>query len=347
MTVEQFPDRTIVVEGKEYLYFGGTSYLGMATHPEYQNLLSKSIKIWGTAYGSSRNSNIKLSIYQKAEAIFAKNSGAEAALMVSSGTLAGKLVIDYLSENNEQFYHYPKTHPAILKSTSLPLFIEGELHPNLTTDIAESVVIAADALLSLEVQPTNFDFLEAISPSKQITLLIDESHSLGIVGLHGEGIFGTIDHPRIVHKIMISSLTKAYGCSGGVVAGDRESIQRIQKDAVFVSAAGMNPIFLQTFVDGQDLLQNQLAKMRGNLKFFYGNTALPSFFKYDLDYPVIYSNSNLIFDYLKSKDMIITNFKYPNYDLLMNRIVITANHMKSDLEQLKSALMDFQNEIKH
>ena len=347
MTVEEFPDRTILDEGKEYLYFGGTSYLGMATHPEYQNLLCNSIRIWGTAYGSSRNSNIKLSIYQKAESLFANNSGAEAALMVSSGTLAGRLVIDYLSKSHEHFYHYPKTHPAILKDSSVPLFVDGKLHPRLTDDIKESVVIAADSLLSLEVQPTNFDFLEAISSSKKITLLIDESHSLGIVGAKGEGIFKTINHPKISQKIMISSLTKAYGCSGGVIAGNKEVIQMIQNDAVFISAAGMNPIFLQTFVDGQALLQNQLNKMRANLKFFYGDTALPSLFKYDLNYPVIYSNSNLIFDYLKSKDMIITNFKYPNYELLMNRIVITANHTKSDLEQLKSALINFQKETLH
>ena len=347
MTVEQFPDRTIVVEGKEYLYFGGTSYLGMATHPEYQNLLCNSIRIWGTAYGSSRNSNIKLSIYQKAEALFAKNSGAEAALMVSSGTLAGRLVIDYLSKSNQQFFHYPKTHPAILKDSSLLLFVDGKLHPRLTDDIEESVVIAADALLSLEVRPTNFDFLDAISPSKKITLLVDESHSLGIVGAQGHGIFGTIHHPRISQKIMISSLTKAYGCSGGVIAGEENIVQSIQSDAVFISAAGMNPIFLQTFVDGQTLLQQQLNRMRTNLKFFYDDTALPALFKYDLEYPVIYSNSNFIYVYLKSKDMIITNFKYPNYELLMNRIVITANHTHFDLEKLKSALIEFQKETLH
>ena len=347
MTVDQFPDRTIIEEGKEYLYFGGTSYLGMATHPEYQNLLCNSIKIWGTAYGSSRNSNIKLSIYQKAEALFAKNSGAEAALMVSSGTLAGRLVIDYLSKSHDCFYHYPKTHPAILKNSSLPLFEDGKLHPRLLNDRKEFIVIAADALLSLEVRPTNFDFLNDISHAKQITLLIDESHSLGIVGPNGEGVFKTIHHSRLLQKIMISSLTKAYGCSGGVIAGDKKVIEMIQNDAVFISAAGMNPIFLQTFVDGQALIQNQLNKLRANLKFFYSDSPLPSLFKYDLEYPVIYSNSNFIFDYLKSKDMIITNFKYPNYDLLMNRIVITANHTKSDLNQLRSALMQFEKETLH
>lgn len=341
MTVEHFPDRTISVAGQSYLYFGGTSYLGMATHPEFQNLVCHSIKTWGTAYGSSRNANIKLSIYQKAETLLAKIIGAEAALTVSSGTLAGKIVIDYLSKEHQKFYHYPKTHPAILKSSSLPLFVNGALHPDLTDTVEEAIVITADALLSLAVTPTDFDFLNAISPSKRITLVLDESHSLGVVGPFGDGVFKTVNHPRIVQKIMISSLTKAYGCSGGVIAADQHLIEIIKNEAVFVSAAGMNPIFLQTFVDGQDLLQTQLKKLRSHLQFLFEDTQLPHNFIYNSDYPVIYSSSDGIFDYLKSKGIIITNFKYPNYDTLMNRIVITANHTKEDLQQLKSALLGF------
>jgi len=170
MTVDQFPDRTILVDGETYLYFGGTSYLGMATNPDFQNLLFESIKTWGTSYGSSRNSNIQLRIYQEAEDLFSNNSGAEAALTVSSGTLAGRLVIDYLATTHRHFYHYPKTHPAILEHSSQPVFINGALHPGLTDEVNEAVVITADALLSLAVQPTNFDFLDGISSSKTITL---------------------------------------------------------------------------------------------------------------------------------------------------------------------------------
>lgn len=347
MSVEEFPDRTIEVEGKEYLYFGGTSYLGMATHPEFQKLLYRSIGIWGTAYGSSRNSNVKLEIYQKAEALLAEIVGADSALTVSSGTMAGKLVIDYLSKDHTYFYHYPKTHPAILEGSSLPLFVNGKLHPKLTDDVKESVVITADTVLSLAVEPTNYDFLDAISTSKKVTLLVDESHSLGIVGAHGEGVFNTINTSRIIQKIMISSLTKAYGCSGGLIAGDKALIDSIKSDVVFISASGMNPIFLQTFYDAQTLFQDQLAKLRENLIFLYSDINLGTPFIYDNNYPVIYCHSNAIYDYLKSKDMIITNFKYPNYDTLMNRIVITANHTKQDLMHLKSALKDFQKETLH
>lgn len=341
MTVEQFPDRTILIEGKTYLYFGGTSYLGMATHPDFQDLLCKSATKWGTAYGSSRNSNIKLGIYHKVEALLAELVGAEAAVTVSSGTLAGNLVIDYLAQSHDHFFHYPKTHPAILKNSSKPLFVNGKLHPQLTDGTEESIVIAADAITSLAVTPTNFDFLNDISSSKRITVLVDESHSLGIVGELGRGVFKSITHPKISEKIMISSLTKAYGCSGGVIAGSYKLIETIKNDAVFVSASGMNPIFLQSFYEAQDLLDQQLKKLRENLQYLFHDLDVSNLFQSSPDYPVVYCHSDGIFEYLKSKGIIISNFKYPNYDTMMNRIVITANHTQLDLEQLKKALLLF------
>ncbi|TDU43626.1 7-keto-8-aminopelargonate synthetase-like enzyme [Gelidibacter sediminis] len=347
MTIEHFPDRMVTIKGKQYLYFGGTSYLGMATNSEFQQYLTNSIKLWGTAYGSSRNANIKLSIYDIAETVLAKIIGADAALTVSSGTLAGKIAIDHLSQNHNTFYHYPKTHPAIVKHSSLPLFTNGKLHPKLTDNVEEAVVIAADTLLSMAVKPTDFEFLNAISTSKRITLLLDESHSLGIVGVRGEGAYNSINHPRISQKIMISSLTKAYGCSGGVIAGTTDLVKMLKDDPVFISASGMNPIFLQTFVDAQQLLQNQLQKLQTNLQFLFGDGLLSKQFIYHQDYPVIYSHSDRIYPYLKSKGIIITNFKYPNYDTLMNRIVVTANHTTEDLEHLKSALNQFQKETLH
>ena len=38
MIVEKFPDREIIINNKTYLYFGGTSYLGMATNSEFQEM---------------------------------------------------------------------------------------------------------------------------------------------------------------------------------------------------------------------------------------------------------------------------------------------------------------------
>ena len=339
MIVNRFPDREITIHNKQYLYFGGTSYLGMSTHPVFQNTISNSIKKWGTSYGSSRSSNIKLSVYDKAEQLFAEQIGAEAAVTVSSGALAGKLVIDGLSkEGDKTFYHYPKTHPAVLNSKSLPLFIDDKLHPNLLNHTKEDIVITVDAVLSLEVNPTTFEFLNKISLQKRITLILDESHSLGLVGKHGEGIYDSISNQNLQQKIMISSLGKAIGLSGGIIAADKTFIDIIKNESIFISSSGMNPAYLDAYILSQDLFKQQREKLQENLEFLFKDLDLDSKFKYNINYPVIYCNDETIYKSLFENDIIITNFKYPTYKNLMNRIVITANHTHEDLDKLKNYL---------
>ncbi|MDC9724068.1 MAG: aminotransferase class I/II-fold pyridoxal phosphate-dependent enzyme [Urechidicola sp.] len=337
MEVNQFPNRTININGKEFLYFGGTSYLGMSLQPEFQKQLFENIKKWGVFYGSSRKSNIQLSVYEEFETYFTKFIGAEKCVTVSSGMLAGKLTIDFLEKENLQFYHYPKTHPAVINKNSLSLFVDETLNPRLTNSIDEEIVISADSILALEVTPTSFDFLNKISTSKKVTLVIDESHSLGIIGKNGKGIFNSIQHPTIGRKIMISSLGKALGIPGGVIASDKEFINGLTNDANFVSASGASPAHLATYLEEQDLYNQQRKKLQHNLDFLF-KEGLGTTFKYHPDYSVIYSDNPDIYQQLFNKGIVITNFKYPTYKNFMSRIVITANHTFDDLKTLKHQL---------
>lgn len=337
MEVNQFPDRTIMVDEKEFLYFGGTSYLGMSVHPEFQKCLFKNIKKWGVFYGSSRKSNIQLGVYDKFESHFADFVGSEKCVTVSSGMLAGKLLIDFLDKTHSQFYHYPKTHPAVLHRDSLPLFVDGKLNAQLSSSKKENVVISADAILALEVTPTSFDFLDDISTSKKITLLIDESHSLGIIGEFGEGVFDLILHRTIERKILISSLGKALGIPGGVIASDSKFIKEFMNDSNFVSASGASSSHLATYLEMQDLYEEQKEKMHQNLDFLFMD-GLNTAYKYHPNYPVIYSEDENTYQQLFEHGIVITNFKYPTYKNLMSRIVVTSNHTFDDLEKLKKRL---------
>ncbi len=338
MIVDEFPDREITVNGEKYLYFGGTSYLGMATNKEFQEIISESLKKWGTFYGSSRNANVKLAIYDKFESYFSDYLGAETALTVSSGTLAGKMVIDYLSKSEVVFFHYPKTHPAILAPNSLPLFINNKLHPKLQDAILEEIVITVDAILPLETTPTPFDFLNEIPSQKKITLVVDESHSLGILGKLGEGIFSTIRSEKLHRKIMISSLGKAFGLSGGIIASDKEFIEGLREEPVFVSSSGANPAYLEAYIKGLHLYEKQRQLLMQNLDFLDKILAPKRDFQFNKTYPVLYSNSDKIYKSLLREHIVIARFKYPTYENYMSRIVITANHTIADLMKLKQVL---------
>lgn len=338
MKVNQFPDRIIEIDTQKFLYFGGTAYLGLATNKKFQKIVTSNIQKWGTSYGSSRNANVQLTAFDISEKYLANHIQAEATLTVSSGSLAGKLVIEALSKQKATFFHLPNHHNAIQALESFPVWIEKKLNPKLLDSKKENIVILTDAIPTSKIKPIDLSFINLISGQKDITLLLDESHTLGIVGENGNGIFSLVKSKKIKTKIMISSLGKAFGISGGVIASSQEFINEIKELGNFVSAAGMNPAFAISIPEANSIYLAQLDKLKDNLKYISNNLIKNDSLDFNSNYPIIYPKNKDAFEILKSKNIIITNFKYPNELGYLNRIIITANHKKQDLKKLVSIL---------
>lgn len=334
MIVNEFPDRLITVEGVEYLYFGGTNFLGMNTNPEFQSILFESIKKWGTGYGSSRNSNIKLSIYETAEKLLAKNINSEAALTVSSGMLAGKLVIEHLEKTTDVFFHFPDVHQALMNPLSLPIIENGKLNSKIFDSNISKITVLTDAVPSQNVVPIDFSFLLSIPKEIKINVVIDESNSLGIIGNEWQNIL----KKENITIIRIASLAKALGLSGGVIAGDYDFIESLKKEDTFIGAAGMNPAFLETYCNAQEIYRSQKQKLEQNLNYIDVHFIKREKFTFNASYPIIYFEDKLVSKKLLENKIIPTSFKYTNDSGKLNRIVITANHSFADLEHLIAQL---------
>ncbi|RYJ38411.1 Class I and II aminotransferase [Flavobacterium anhuiense] len=340
MIVDKFPDRIIEIDQKQYLYFGGTAYLGLPTNAKFQELVVQNILNWGTTYGSSRTANIQLSAYDAGETFLASHIGSEKAVTVSSGMLAGKLVIDLMKKKTDCFFHLNDTHNAIQTENSLPIFLDGNLNDRSLNSKPEKITILTDGVPSFETKPADLSFLEKISKSKAITLVVDESHSLGITGKNGSGIYSSIEFP-VKRKIMVSSLGKAFGLTGGVIASDSEFINQIKELETFTSAAGMNPAFVQTLSDAKEIYKIQHQKLKDNLRYIDSILIKNNNILFDKNYPLIYLLSNELVEKLKQEKIVIASFRYTKEAEPLNRIVITANHLKEDLDKLVNVLNDF------
>lgn len=337
MKVNQFPDRIIQLNEEKYLYFGGTAYLGLPVNKAFQKLVVKNILRWGTTYGSSRNANVKLTAYDNGETFLAKHIKAEAVVTVSSGMLAGKLVIDELRKETDCFFHLLDIHPAIQTGSSLPFFIDTKINSRLLDAKVEKITILADSVPTFQTKVIDLSILKQISTYKEITLVIDESHSLGVLGDSGCGIFSSINLP-IKRKIMISSLGKAFGLTGGVIASDASFIRKIKQLDTFVSAAGMNPALVQTLEEASEIYKLQHQKLIKNLNFIHKHLIEKNAILFDKTYPLIYLEKDEINEILIKNNIIIAHFKYQEAAKNLNRIVITANHKKRDLKKIIAVL---------
>ena len=342
MQLEKSPNTKIIINETEHLYFSGTSYLGISNLPEFHEIIFENIKKWGSSFGSSRNANIKLAIYEKAEKFLTKFFKKEDCISVSSGTFAGLLTLSTLEKVVDSFFYMPKTHPAILPKKADPVFEENNLNTLLLNSKKETICIVVDAIAGLETKPFNFDFLKQISSVKKIFLLVDESHSLGVLGENGSGISSKIKVNKNVEIILVSSLTKAFGINGGVIAGSKKNINLIKKESLFIGSAPMNPAFLESFVCAQGLYEIQRKKLQENCEYVFHKIQNLNKVRISKNYPVFFVDDENIAEFLLSKKVIITSFFYPTIsNKKINRVVINANHTKESLDYLCNCLISY------
>jgi 8-amino-7-oxononanoate synthase len=361
----QLPSRIIIANQQEYLWFSGTSYLGMPHHQGFRENFIKSFARYGTSWGSSRNNTIRLDIYEKAETALAKFAKMPAALTVSSGMCAGQLAVNLLQKPDTHFFYAPKTHPALWNVPNLVLNdLEKELsYPKWALGIAQKVrkskaqniVICSDSVGSPYVEAFDFQWVNDLPIGKNITILIDASHSFGVwENLINDGvnarlrkktkiILTPIKYRNDNLKVIITaSLNKAMGMTGGVIFSEQEIISEIRQSPMFAGASPMMPSLLDAFVHSLDYFKEQQQKLAENITYF--NSLIPqnSFLDTIPNYPAYCTNQEGVHEFLKENGIMTACFPYPTAtDFPVTRLVISALHYKGDLGKLVNLADNF------
>ena len=358
ITIDHLPSRTILINGEEHLFFSGTSYLGMGHQPDFKAALLEGFNQYGTIFSASRNNNVQLKIYEEAEDFIAKWTSSEAALTVSSGLMAGQLAVQSLV--NQTFISAPSAHPAIWQTNTPPPDGLGMCHQhifenfddfskkivNIVEKESGKIVIAANAIDPLRGESYDFSWIKNLPSDKPITLLLDDSHGIGITGTEGGGIFQNIknltDGKQNINLIVIASLAKAVGIPGGVILGDKKTVASIRQNPLFVGASPIVPAYLFAFLHAQKTYTDARTVLQKNIQQFTNALSqcphLP--ITYLPNYPVFFVQQKGLFDYLFKHKILISSFSYPNpTDPPITRIILSALHTEGDIKVMVTNLM--------
>jgi 8-amino-7-oxononanoate synthase len=354
----QLPSRIFTTNSQKYLWFSGTSYLGMPHHQGFRENFAKALTQYGMSWGSSRNNNIRLDIYEKAEFELAKFANMPAALTVSSGMWAGQLVVNFLQKPDTKFFFAPKTHPALWNGANLQLedwekglsYSEwaSKIPEKVSVSTAENIVICSDSVGSPYVEAFDFQWINELPAGKNISVVVDASHSFGVqvspsTPLPKRGEIFRANAPLSlgersgVRLVITTSLNKAMGMTGGVIFSDSETVSYIRQSPMFAGASPMMPALLQTFVNSLDYFTEQQEKLSENISYF--NSLIPqnSFLDSIENYPAYCTHQSGVHEFLKENGIMTACFPYPTAtDLPVTRLVISALHLEEDLEKLAS-----------
>lgn len=352
LTIDHLPNRTIQHNGQDYLFFSGTSYLGLPQSFDFQKIMTEAFGRYGTVFGSSRNGNVQLGVYGEAEAKLAAMTGAPAALTLSSGMMAGQVIVNWLREQNAQFIYGPNAHPALwhqptvaLPTTSFADWsaqIADQVRSLLATNaFSGGLAILVNSIDAVRSRYYSFDWVSDLPDDVPVTLIVDDSHGLGILN-DGRGIWPQIPPKSTIQLLVTASLAKAMGLPGGVIFGDIDLLASVRKTAFFGACSPMPPACLAAYSGADALYAECRERLRQNVLLAEKLLLPTGLFHHADGYPVFFTSHDELYSYLLDKGIVVYSFAYPTAtDRANTRLVISAFHTQEDIQQVAEQVTNF------
>lgn len=343
--LHQPTSRTIHLDNKDYLFFGGTAYLGLLVNPEYKDLVKKGIDIYGLNNGTSRSNNVQLGIYDEAEEYIANRFSFEDAVLFSSGYLAAQATVKALACHGAILYA-PNTHPSLWVDQKPD--VEFDDFQEWLTNVVLSInsakerefVIIANAIDNLTPELYDFSILQDIHSSNQIRLILDDSHGIGVLNKNAiSANISALSSCAHIELVVLASLAKGLGTDAGVVWGSKEIIDEIKRNPMYLGASPSSPASLYALIHGDSIYDRSFDSLQKNLLYLEPFVESMNGLKSIKKFPVFTSTDPHLYRFLHHNEVLISSFPYPlPTSPLLNRIVISALHTKEDLIRLVDVL---------
>lgn len=338
-SLDRTPGRKCSIDGKEFLFFSGYSYLGMNHVKEFTELVKEGIDKYCILFPSSRISNTRLDLYEKFENRLSELTGMEDTVSFSSGYLAGSTIANILS-SCKNILTAPGSHPSIQIEANDHIHSidfhewKNEVPYFINASGETEFVIISDSVDILKAQVHKFSFVKNIDVTKKIIFLIDDSHGIGVLGKNAEGIISQLPRKENIEYIICYSLSKAFNIEGGAVSCSKTWADKLRQHPNYTGSTAINPGLIHAFIKGSNLYASQRKKLLKNIDYLKKH--MPSYIlKHDHILPVFLCEADNAEALFYGKKIIISSFGYPDpSSKKINRVVINALHTKKDIRKL-------------
>jgi 8-amino-7-oxononanoate synthase len=240
----------VLVDGREMDMYASYSYLGLVGHPRINAAAKAAIERYGTGTHGVRTLAGTLKLHRELEDTIAEFKGAEAAITYTSGYVTNLTVISTLMGRGDYVISDKLNHASIvdgclMSGARFMRFRHNDMEAleqrlqQVPADKARMVV--SDAVFSMDGDIIDFPRLVELCQKYDAWLMIDEAHSVGVLGKTGRGIEEHFGMPGTI-DIKMGTLSKTIPSVGGYIAGKKELISYLRHASrAYIFSAALPP----------------------------------------------------------------------------------------------------------
>lgn len=273
---------TSVVDGKSCFNFSSYNYLGLNGDPRVQQAAKDAIDRYGVSPSASRLVSGERPIQRELEQALAELHGVEDAVTFVSGHGTNVNTIGHLFGPKDLVLHDALIHNSVLQGIQLSKAFRLSFPHNdwaaLDTLLRQRrkdfqrVLIVLEGLYSMDGDYPDLPRFIEIKQRHNALLMVDEAHSIGVMGKTGRGIaeYFAID-PRQV-DIWMGTLSKTLSSCGGYIAGSAPLVEILKSGASgFVYSVGLAPVLAAAALESLRIMlaePERVEKLRHNGQVF-------------------------------------------------------------------------------
>ncbi|MBV7486183.1 aminotransferase class I/II-fold pyridoxal phosphate-dependent enzyme [Bordetella sp. BOR01] len=240
------------ISGKTYINYASYDYLGMSGDPAVIAAAKEALDQYGTSVSASRLVSGERPVHRQLEQALAGMYGVDDAIVFVSGHATNVSTIGHLFGSRDLVLHDELIHNSVLQGIQLS---GARRLPFAHNDWAaldrilqdqrrdfERVLIVLEGLYGMDGDFPDLPRFIEIKQRHKAFLMIDEAHSLGVMGARGYGLrehFG-IDGKDV--DIWMGTLSKSLAGCGGFIAGESALVEHLKFLAPgFLYSVGMPP----------------------------------------------------------------------------------------------------------
>ena len=274
--------REAEAQGRHFVSFANYDYLGLAGHPVIKTAAASALETFGVGAMASRLVGGERSTHKQFERDLAEFIGVESVLTLVSGYLTNVTTISHIIGSQDAILIDELSHNSIVSGTkgasgTTILFRHNDLD-HLDHLLREKranfrhVLIIAESLYSMDGDVCDLPRLVEIKERHDAWLLVDEAHSIGVLGQDGRGLceYAGVDPAQV--DLIIGTLSKTLASCGGFIGGSAQVIDWLRYTLPgFVFSVGLSPVITAAAQTALQLVQKEtwrLEKLRRNAEMF-------------------------------------------------------------------------------
>ena len=244
------------LDGMEVLSLSSNSYLGLASDPRLISALQEGAERWGVGASASRLVGGTHRAHRQCERALSEYVQAPDALLFTSGYAANLGVISSLMHEGDLIFSDALNHASIIDGCRLSRAKTIVYAHRDTDDLRTKLeqckhhegrrLIVTDALFSMDGHLAPLQALRELANEFRADLMVDEAHSLGVLGPKGRGACAA---SGVKADVLIGTLGKAFGVCGAFAAASHSIIDLMKNRArSYVFSTAPPPALAETIL---------------------------------------------------------------------------------------------------